>query len=425
MLDIDALRKDTATVAAQLARRGFVLDVARFQALESRRKTIQVEAQGLQEQRNRNSKLIGEAKMKGGSADDLMKEMQKIGVALAKAEADQEAVLAEQKQWLLEIPNVPDVSVPDGRSEEDNVEVRRWGNPQSQSSDTLDHVTLGEKLGGLDLEAATRLSGARFMVLRNSLARLHRALGQFMLDLHTQEHGYTEMYVPYLVQASALYGTGQLPKFLNDQFVTQNDPELFLIPTAEVPLTNLVREQILEESTLPLKFVAHTPCFRKEAGSYGKDTRGMFRQHQFDKVELVQVVRPEDSFAALETLTSQAEQVLQRLNLPYRVMALCTGDMGFCSTKTYDLEVWLPGQNRYREISSCSNIGAFQARRMQTRVRSGAQKPQWVHTLNGSGVAVGRCFIAVLENYQVAGKGIEIPDVLRPYMGGLTFIDFI
>ena len=419
MLDSKQLRTDTEAVAKNLAKRGFVLDLEAFRALEERRKQIQIEADRLRAERNSNAKAVGMAKGKGEDASELLKRGESLTHALAIAEADLERVQAESDQWLMGLPNLLHDSVPEGRDESANIELRRHGTSREFDFQPADHVDVGTRLGGLDFEAAARISGARFMVLRGSLARLHRALAQFMLDLHTSEHGYQEIYAPYLVSAAALTGTGQLPKFEQDLFKVDGERPFYLIPTAEVPVTNLVREQILTAEQLPLRFVAHTPCFRSEAGAAGKDTRGLIRQHQFDKVELVHVVKPADSYAALEQLTSHAEEVLKRLELPYRVLALCSGDIGFGSAKTYDLEVWLPGQGKYREISSCSNCEAFQARRMQARWRNPETgKPEPVHTLNGSGIAVGRAMVAILENYQNADGSVTVPTALRPYMGG-------
>jgi len=420
MLDTKLLRSDPDAVARNLARRGFVLDVERFRALEERRKAAQVAADETRAARNAHAKKVGMAKGKGEDISGLLAEGEALAKRLESLEREQATVQAEFDDLVLGLPNLLHDSVPDGRDESANVEVRRWGTPRQFEYTPLDHVAIGEKLAQMDFEAAGRISGARFVVLRNGLARLHRALIQYMLDLHTSQHGYTEVYAPYLVARQALVGTGQLPKFEADLFrVVGGESEYFLIPTAEVPVTNLARESILEAGTLPRKYAAHTPCFRSEAGSYGKDTRGMIRQHQFEKVELVHIVRPEDSYAALEELTGHAERVLQGLGLPYRVVALCAGDVGFGSAKTYDLEVWLPGQQAYREISSCSNCEAFQARRMQARWRNPATgKPEPVHTLNGSGVAVGRALVAVLENYQQADGSVVVPEVLRPYMGG-------
>ena len=419
MLDSKQLRTDTEAVARNLARRGFVLDLEGFRALEERRKQVQIDADRLRAERNANAKAVGMAKGKGEDASELLKRGESLTHALAIAEADLERVQVEADQWLMGLPNLLHDSVPEGRDESANVELRRHGEPRQFDFEPADHVDVGVRLGGLDFEAAARISGARFMVLRGSLARLHRALAQFMLDLHTSEHGYQEIYAPYLVSAAALTGTGQLPKFEQDLFKVDGERPFYLIPTAEVPVTNLVREQILTAEQVPLRFVAHTPCFRSEAGAAGKDTRGLIRQHQFDKVELVHVVKPADSYAALEQLTAHAEEVLKRLELPYRVLALCAGDIGFGSAKTYDLEVWLPGQGKYREISSCSNCEAFQARRMQARWRNPETgKPEPVHTLNGSGIAVGRAMVAILENYQNADGSVTVPVALRPYMGG-------
>ena len=420
MLDARLLRSDPEAVARNLARRGYVLDVHRFRGLEERRKAAQVAADELRAARNAHAKKVGQAKGRGEDIAPLVAEGEAMARRLAELEQEQAAAVAEFDALVLGLPNTLHDSVPDGRDENSNVEVRRWGTPRVFEFEPKDHVAIGEGLAQVDFEAAGRISGARFVVLKAGVARLHRALIQYMLDLHTGEHGYTEVYAPYLVARSSLVGTGQLPKFEADLFrVVSGEQELFLIPTAEVPVTNLARESILEAATLPRRYVAHTPCFRSEAGSYGKDTRGMIRQHQFEKVELVQMVRPEDSYAALEELTGHAEKVLQGLGLPYRVVALCSGDVGFGSAKTYDIEVWLPGQGKYREISSCSNCEAFQARRMQARWRNPATgKPEPVHTLNGSGLAVGRTLVAVLENYQQGDGSVVVPEVLRKYMGG-------
>jgi seryl-tRNA synthetase len=420
MLDAKLLRTDPEAVARNLARRGFVLDVGTFRALEERRKVAQVAADEVRAARNGHAKKVGMAKGRGEDIAALVAEGEALARRLEGLEREQVAVQAEFDEIVLGLPNTLHDSVPDGRDEKANIELRRWGKPREFAFTPLDHVAIGEKLALVDFEAAGRISGARFVVLKGGVARLHRALIQYMLDLHTGRHGYTEIYAPYLVARHALVGTGQLPKFEADLFrVVSGEQELFLIPTAEVPVTNLAREQILEANTLPRRYAAHTPCFRSEAGSYGKDTRGMIRQHQFEKVELVHMVRPEDSYAALEELTGHAEQVLQGLGLPYRVLALCAGDVGFGSAKTYDLEVWLPGQQAYREISSCSNCEAFQARRMQARWRNPATgKPEPLHTLNGSGVAVGRALVAVLENYQQADGSVVVPEALRKYMGG-------
>ena len=425
MLDPKLLRSDLDAVAAQLARRGFTLDTAQFQALEARRKDLQVRTQTLQNERNTRSKAIGQAKARGEDIEPLLKEVADLGDELKRAESALDGLQAELEDLLLGIPNLPHESVPLGRDENDNVEVRRWGAPRQTDFEPKDHVDLGAPNGWLDFEAGAKLSGARFVVMRGQMARLHRALIQLMLDVHTREHGYQEVYVPYLVNADSLRGTGQLPKFEADLFkVPGEQRDYYLIPTAEVPVTNLVRDEILAAEDVPLKYVCHTPCFRSEAGSYGKDVRGMIRQHQFEKVELVQVVYPEDSWRAHEELTAHAETILQRLALPYRVVALCGGDLGFSSAKTYDLEVWLPGQGRYREISSCSNFLDFQARRLKARYRNpDTGKPELVHTLNGSGLAVGRTLVAILENYQRADGRIDVPDALVPYLGGVTVLE--
>jgi seryl-tRNA synthetase len=421
VIDPKLLRTDPESVARNLARRGFDLDVTALKALEERRKPWAVEVDRLRAERNSNAKAVGLAKGRGEDVGALIAKGESLTAVLSQAEAALAAVQEELEQWQLGLPNLLHDSVPDGRDEGANVELRRWGEPRHFTFKPRDHVAVGEHLGGLDFEAAARMSGARFVVIRAGLARLHRALAQFMLDLHTREHGYTEVYVPYLVQAPALIGTGQLPKFAQDLFGLRGEQGFYLIPTAEVPVTNLVREQIVPAEKLPLKFVAHTPCFRSEAGAAGKDTRGMIRNHQFDKVELVQMVRPEDSYGALEELTGHAERVLQRLGIPYRTVALCAGDIGFGSAKTYDLEAWLPSQARYREISSCSNFEAFQARRMQARWRNpDGNKPEPLHTLNGSGLAVGRTLVAILENFQNEDGSVSVPQVLQPYLGGLT-----
>jgi seryl-tRNA synthetase len=422
MLDIQLLRSQPADVAARLATRGAGFDVAAFQTLEDERKGLQVRTQDLQAKRNALSKQIGQLKAKGEDTAAVMQEVAGLGDELKANEEALADLLNRINVFVSVIPNLPHESVPVGKSEADNVEVKRWGAPREFGFAAKDHVDLGEALGGLDFEAATKISGARFSLMRGAVARLHRALAQFMLDVHTQEHGYTEIYAPYLVNGNSLFGTGQLPKFHEDLFHIKDDG-YFLIPTAEVPVTNIVRDTIVDAAQMPLKFVCHTPCFRREAGSYGKDTRGMIRQHQFDKVELVRIETPEHSWAALEELTRHAEIILEKLALPYRRVALCTGDMGFSSAKTYDLEVWLPGQKAYREISSCSHFDAFQARRMQARFRGEKGKPELVHTLNGSGLAVGRTLVAVLENYQRADGSIDVPAALRPYMGGLELIE--
>ena len=420
MLDSKLLRTDPDAVARNLARRGYTLDVPFFRTLEERRKALQVDADRLRAERNNHSKAVGAAKGRGEDIAPLMARGEALAADVARIDGELAIVQGELDQWLLGIPNTLDASVPDGADESANVELRRIGEPRRLAFEPRDHVSVGEGLDGFDFGAAGRISGARFAVMRGGVARLHRALAQFMLDLHTREHGYTEVYVPYLVSRATLTGTGQLPKFEQDLFAVPHDPDFLLIPKAEVPVTNLVRDSILAADRLPLRFVAHTPCFRSEAGAHGKDTRGLIRQHQFDKVELVQVVRPADSARALEELTSHAEAVLAALELPYRVVALCAGDIGFGSAKTYDLEVWLPGQGRYREISSCSNCEGFQARRMLARWRNPESgKPEPAHTLNGSGVAVGRALVAVLENFQRDDGSVTIPDALRPYMGGL------
>ena len=422
MLDIQLLRSQPADVAARLATRGAGFDVAAFQTLEDERKGLQVRTQDLQAKRNALSKQIGQLKAKGEDTAAVMQEVAGLGDELKANEEALADLLNRINVFVSVIPNLPHESVPVGKSEADNVEVKRCGAPREFGFAAKDHVDLGDALGGLDFEAATKISGARFSLMRGAVARLHRALAQFMLDVHTQEHGYTEIYAPYLVNGNSLFGTGQLPKFHEDLFHIKDDG-YFLIPTAEVPVTNIVRDTIVDAAQMPLKFVCHTPCFRREAGSYGKDTRGMIRQHQFDKVELVRIETPEHSWAALEELTRHAEIILEKLALPYRRVALCTGDMGFSSAKTYDLEVWLPGQKAYREISSCSHFDAFQARRMQARFRGEKGKPELVHTLNGSGLAVGRTLVAVLENYQRADGSIDVPAALRPYMGGLELIE--
>ncbi len=422
MIDPKLLRSDPDAVGRNLARRGFVLDVDALRALEEKRKPRAVEVDRLRAERNAHAKAVGQAKARGEDISALIARGEGLAKELASAEAQLESVQQELEQWQLGLPNLLHESVPDGRDESANRELVRWGEPPHFAFAPRDHVEIGERLGGLDFEAAARIAGSRFVVMRGEVARLHRALGQFMLDLHTREHGYTEVHVPYLVRPEALVGTGQLPKFAADLFAVHGGPQpYYLIPTAEVPVTNLVRAEILGEQALPLKYVAHTPCFRSEAGAAGKDTRGMVRNHQFDKVELVQIVRPADSYAALEQLTAHAETVLQRLEIPYRRVALCAGDVGFASAKTYDLEAWLPSQQRYREISSCSNFEAFQARRMQARWRNPASgKPEPVHTLNGSGLAIGRTLVAVLENYQQADGSVRVPSALQPWLGGLT-----
>ncbi|MBU6470378.1 MAG: serine--tRNA ligase [Gammaproteobacteria bacterium] len=423
MLDPKLLRTDPESVARNLARRGFVLDTAVYARLEARRKELQTRMEQLRNERNTRSKDIGMAKSKGQDAVPLLAQVADLGDKLTKAEQDFNAVEAELTAFQLDLPNLLHDSVPEGRDETTNKEIRRWGKPRKFDFTVRDHVDLGAPGGRMDFESAAKLSGARFVVLRGVLAKLQRALTQFMLDVHTRDHGYQELYVPYLVNGAALTGTGQLPKFEQDLFGVQGEQHYFLVPTAEVPVTNLARDEILEANSLPRRYVAHTPCFRAEAGAAGKDTRGMIRQHQFEKVELVQLVKPQDSYKALEELTGHAETILQKLELPYRIVALCGGDIGFAAAKTYDLEVWLPSQNRYREISSCSNCTDFQARRIQARWRNPATgKPELLHTLNGSGVAVGRALIAVMENYQDKDGRIHIPEALRPYMNGLTAI---
>lgn len=421
MLDLQLLRSNLYEIAHRLSSRGFQFDTAAFRDLEVERKTVQVHAQELQAKRNQASKLIGQAKAKGEDASAVMAEVATLADELKAAEAKLEFVQQRLQDLLLGIPNVPHESVPIGKSAEENAEMRQIGEPRKFDFTPKDHVDLGERLRQLDFERAAKISGARFSLLTGPLARLHRAIAQFMLDVHTQEHGYTEVYAPYLVNTASMTGTGQLPKFEADSFVVprEDGEKLYLIPTAEVPVTNMVRDEIVPLEKLPLKFVCHSPCFRSEAGSYGKDTRGMIRQHQFDKVELVQIVHPDRSYENLEQLTGHAESILKRLELPYRVVTLCTGDMGFSSAKTYDIEVWLPGQSAYREISSCSNFESFQARRMQARYRNDKGKPELVHTLNGSALAVGRTLVAILENYQNADGSVTIPTALHPYMAGL------
>ncbi len=422
MLDPRLLRNEPETVARQLARRGVQLDTAQLLELESRRKALQVATQELQNERNSRSKGIGRAKAAGEDIQPLLAEVSDLGERLKAAEEELQGVQQRLREIGLGLPNLPHPDVPDGRDEADNREEHRWGEPPRFDFEPKDHVDLGAAKG-MDFETAARIAGSRFVTLQGPLARLQRALTQFMLDLHTSEHGYTETYVPFLVNAESLQGTGQLPKFGEDLFALKGESAYYLIPTAEVPVTNLVRGEILEDAEMPKRWVAHTPCFRSEAGSYGRDTRGMIRQHQFEKVEMVQIVRPSESEAALEQLTAHAEAVLQRLGLPYRRVTLCTGDLGFSAAKTYDLEVWLPGQGRYREISSCSNFRDFQARRLQARWRNPETgRPELVHTLNGSGLAVGRTLVAVMENYQDAGGNITVPEALRPYMGGVAVI---
>lgn len=427
MLDPKFLRTELEATAERLATRGFILDVGRLSQLEEKRKSLQVATEELQASRNAISKSIGQAKAKGEDVAPIMAQVGDLGAELDSKKAELAVLLDELNAIAMSVPNLPDESAPIGADENDNVEIRRWGEATQFDFEVKDHVDLGELHSGLDFKNAVKITGSRFIVMKGQIARMHRALAQFMLDLHTNEHGYTEAYVPLLVNEDSLLGTGQLPKFGEDLFHTKPATEegqgLSLIPTAEVPLTNLARDTIIDEDELPVKLTAHTACFRSEAGSYGRDTRGLIRQHQFDKVELVQLVKPEDSMAALESLTQHAETVLQKLGLPYRTVVLCTGDMGFGAAKTYDIEVWLPAQNTYREISSCSNMQDFQARRMQARYKAkSAKKPALLHTLNGSGLAVGRTLVAVLENYQNADGTITVPEVLRPYMGGMTQI---
>ena len=427
MLDLQSLRNELSTVAARLASRNYVLDTIRFEQLEGERKTIQTQTQELQAKRNSTSKMIGQAKAKGEDVSVIMAEVATLGDELKQLETQLERIQHDMQTFLSVIPNTPHESVPQGKSEADNVEIRKVGTPPKFDFEIKDHVSVGETMG-LDFETATKISGSRFSLLKGPLARMHRALAQYMLDIHTDQHGYTETYVPYIVNAESMRGTGQLPKFEEDLFKVPRQmgdtgvENFYLIPTAEVPVTNMVRDTITPIEQLPLKYVAHTPCFRSEAGSYGRDTRGMIRQHQFEKVELVQMVHPEQSYAALESLLGHAETILKNLGLPYRVVKLCSGDMGFSAAMTYDIEVWLPAQNTYREISSCSNFEAFQARRMQARYRNAQGKPELLHTVNGSGLAVGRTLVAILENYQQADGSIKIPEVLRPYMGGLDII---
>jgi seryl-tRNA synthetase len=423
MLDPRLVRNEPHTVAELLKKRGFVLDVAAIEQLESRRKSLQLDTEALQNERNTRSKAIGQAKGAGQDIAPLLAEVEDLRAVLEAKKAELEAVQVEFDALLHSIPNIPADAVPEGRDENANVELRRWGTPRSFDFTVKDHVALGEAGDQLDFATAVKLTGSRFAVMKGGIARLHRALIQLMLDTHTQEHGYVEVNVPYMVNRESAFGTGQLPKFEQDLFKLNGEQEYFLIPTAEVPVTNFVRDEIVEAKRFPLKFACHSPCFRSEAGSYGKDTRGMIRQHQFEKVELVQMVAPADSEAAHEELTRHAEVILQKLGLPYRVIILCGGDVGFSAQKTYDLEVWLPGQNTYREISSCSNFGDFQARRMQARWRNPETgKPELIHTINGSGLAVGRTLVAVLENYQNADGSVTVPEVLRPWMNGATKI---
>ena len=424
MLDPQLLRNNLEETAALLKRRGYELDTKQFSALEEQRKKLQVDAQALQAERNKKSKNIGKAKASGEDIQPLLDEVSSLGAKLEEAEKALAVVQEEMLAIMMALPNVPDASVPDGKSEDDNLEIRKWGEPKQFDFEVKDHVDLGEALGQLDFETGAKIAGSRFAVMHSGIANMHRALTQFMLDLHTTEHGYSETYVPYIVNSDSLRGTGQLPKFEEDLFKLRAEQEFYLIPTAEVPVTNIVRDTITEEGAMPRKFVCHTPCFRSEAGSYGRDTRGMIRQHQFEKVELVQIVTADQSEKAHEELTSHAEAVLQKLNLPYRMVNLCTGDIGFSAHKTYDLEVWLPGQNKYREISSCSNFGDFQARRLKARWRNPETgKPELVHTVNGSGLAVGRTLVAIMENYQDEKGRIHVPEVLQPYMGNRKIID--
>ena len=424
MLDQQLLRKEYKSIGEKLKPRGFDFDETAFEHLESRRKSIQSETESARNRKNHLSKQIGGAKASGDDVTVLMEQVDAVGEDLESLEKQFTEIQNEFTQFLSEIPNLAHHSVPIGQSEDDNEEVRRVGRVREFTYQPKDHVSIGERLGMLDFELGAKLAGSRFVLIRKELAALHRAISQLMIDVHTREHGYEEINPPFIVNAPILYGTGQLPKFQEDQFHLEDSRDFYLIPTAEVPLTNIVKDSIVESSDLPMKFVAHTPCFRKEAGSYGKDTRGMIRQHQFEKVELVHIVRPEDSYTALEELTSNAEKILKLLELPYRVIVLCTGDMGFSAAKTYDIEVWLPGQQKYREISSCSNCEGFQARRMKARWRNPAnRRPEPVHTLNGSGLAVGRTFIAIMENYQNEDGSIDIPRVLVPYMGGIQRID--
>lgn len=427
MIDPQLLRADINAVAAALKIKGHTLDVTAYQTLEAKRKSLQIEAEGLQAKRTSRSKEIGKTKAQGGDVEALMREVSSFADRLKEAQIELENVKNEMFAITDIMPNMPHASVPEGKSEDDNVELMKWGTPKQYDFDVRDHVDLGEALGALDFETATKIAGPRFVVMKGALARMNRALIQYMLDTHTDKHGYQEVYVPYLVNQDSLKGTGQFSKFAdNDLFATQSEDGYYLIPTAEVPVTNIVRDEILKSNELPLKLVAHTPCFRREAGSYGRDTRGMIRQHQFEKVELVQIVKPENSYDALEELTGHAEAILKGLELPYRKVSLCGGDLGFSAAKTYDLEVWLPGQEAYREISSCSNIEAFQARRLKARYRPDDKKTdkktELVHTLNGSGLAVGRTLLAIMENYQQPDGSIVIPEALRGYMGGLAKI---
>lgn len=424
MLDPKLVRSEPEAVATALAKRGFTLDVDRLNKLEAERKEWQVKTESLQQERNTRAKSIGKAKASGEDIAPLLAEVESLKSQLTTAEDSLKSIQSTLNELLSGLPNIPDAEVPEGKDEEDNVEIRRWGTPGTFDFDVKDHVDLGEQIGQLDFEVATKLTGSRFAVVRGQLARLHRALIQFMLNTHIEEHGYQEIYVPFMVNRDSLFGTGQLPKFEEDLFKTNDERELYLIPTAEVPVTNLLRDELLQDDAqLPIKLVCHSPCFRSEAGSHGRDTRGMIRQHQFEKVELVNFVKPQDSDQALEDLTACAEHILQKLELPYRTVILCGGDIGFSAAKTYDIEVWLPSQQKYREISSCSNFRDFQARRMKARYRNPETgKPELLHTLNGSGLAVGRTFLAIMENYQQSDGSVAVPTVLQPYMGGLEKI---
>jgi seryl-tRNA synthetase len=423
MLDIKLIRNNLAGVAEQLKKRNFTLDTAQFQALEDKRKTLQTATQDLQNERNMRSKSIGQAKAKGEDIQPLLAEVADLGDKLKTAEQDLSTLQTEIDDIVMGIPNLLQDTVPEGKTEDDNVEISTWGEKTTFDFEAKDHVDLGAQNGWMDFEAASKLTGSRFVVMRDGMARMHRALIQFMLDTHTAEHGYKEVYVPYIVNEDSMFGTGQLPKFAEDSFKLEGEQNYYLIPTAEVPVTNLVRDEILNADQLPMRYTAHTPCFRSEAGSYGRDTRGLIRQHQFEKVELLHFVKPEESEEALESLKRHAEIILEKLELPYRTVVLCAGDTGFSATKTYDLEVWLPGQQAYREISSCSNMKDFQARRMQARFRNEQGKPELLHTLNGSGLAVGRTLVAVIENYQQADGSIRVPDALKPYMAGVTELE--
>ncbi len=424
MLDPQLLRNNLEDTAMLLKKHGYDLDTKQFAGLEEQRKSLQVDAQSLQAERNKKSKNIGKAKAAGEDIQPLLDEVASLGDKLDKAEKALSVVQKDIAEIMMAMPNVLDNSVPDGKTEDDNVEIKLWGEPKQFDFDVKDHVDLGEQLGQIDFDTASKITGSRFSVMHGGIANMHRALTQFMLDTHISEHGYSETYVPYIVNSESLRGTGQLPKFEEDLFKLDTEQDFYLIPTAEVPLTNIVRDTIIDNDSMPRKFVCHTPCFRSEAGSYGRDTRGMIRQHQFEKVEMVQIVKASESEQALEDLTGHAEAILQKLNLPYRLVQLCSGDVGFSSRKTYDLEVWLPGQNKYREISSCSNFGDFQARRLKARWRNPETgKPELVHTLNGSGLAVGRTLVAIMENYQDEKGNIHVPDVLQPYMGGRKIIE--